>query len=445
MHLHIRWRAIPVLVASLPANAVMAQAAQTRRDPQVATPPLHVAGAAAPSALAPFKAGKQYFDMDASGTLRVRDGERGTPRALLPSGSFSVVAPAPNGRYLAYTVTADGSSSAAGNVRIRDVQTGRDLPDVLHNARISPAPWSHDNKGFLYVRHDPLDGRERVYYHGLGRAEASDALIFSQFDHPEWRYAARVSDDGNYAVFTISYPADAHTRIYFIDLADPGKPNFGAPVVKLAQTFDARYEFVDNAGSYFFLKTDRGAPLGRILLANTDAIREARWPSLIPETGDTLLFARTAGDEYLVAVYRSASGSTLARVFGPQDPAVLRAEIRERMDSLRKAREKDDDRRSSRGMGPRGFMDNGPAIRLEPRSDIPIPAGSHIVAMNSVADDQQLFYTVRLSDGTMRSFIYDVKKSRGEPYPPDPAASAVTGSPTNPANPASPASPPNSY
>jgi len=118
---------------------------------------------------------------------------------------------------------------------------------------------------------------------------------------------------------------------------------------------------------------------------------------------------------------------------------VLRAEIRERMDSLKKAREKDADRRSTRGMGPRGFMDNGPAIRLEPRSDIPIPAGSHIVAMNSVADDQQLFYTVRLSDGTMQSFIYDVKKSRGEPYPPAAANAAATASPS------SPASPPNSY
>lgn len=374
---------------------------------------------ASPSTLAPFRAGDRFFDVDAAGALRVRDGENGVPRALLPAGTFSIVAPSPNGRYLAYA--AGPFHPGPYDVRIRDVQTGRDLPDVLSLARISPAPWSHDNKGFLYIREEAGNGRQRVYYHGLGRAPDKDALILSQFDHPEWRYTARVSDDGNYAVFTISYPEDANTRIYFIDLANPDKPNFGAPVVKLTQAFDARYEFIDNAGSYFFLKTDRAAPRGRILLANTDVIRETRWPSLIPQTDDSLLFARTAGDEYLVAVYRTASGATVARMFGPQDPAVLRQEIRNRIDSLKKAREKEDDKRPVQAVGARGFMGNGPAIRLEPRSDIPIPAGASIVAMNSVADQPQLFYTIRLSDGTMQSFMYDVKKARNEPYQPSPS------------------------
>ena len=421
MHQHIRWLALSLLLGShVPATTVAAQGT-TAHAPEAATR----TGLTPPSLLAPFKTGKQYFDMDASGALRVRDGESAAPRVLLAAGSFSIVAPSPNGRYVAYGVGA--TSAGPYQVRIRDVQTGRDLPDLLHNARISPAPWSHDEKGFLYVRQDSANGRERIYYHGLGRAESKDALIFSQFDHPEWRYAARVSDDGHYAVFTISYAADSHTRIYFIDLDDPGKPNFGAPVVKLVQSFDSRYEFVDNAGSYFFLQTDRDAPLGRIILANTDVIRETRWPSLIPQADDTLLFARTAGDEYLVAVYRSATGATTARLYGPEDPSVLRNEMRNRMDSLKKAREKEgDNRRSDRGLGPRGLMGAGPAIRLEPRSDLPIPAGASILAMNSVADDAQLFYTIKLSDGKTQSFLYDVKRSTNRPFP-EPAANPSPG------------------
>lgn len=411
MHSNIRWLASFALIACVAPVGGSAQGSAARSVVSAAP----VAGLASPSTLAPFKAGKRFFDVDASGALRVREGERGVPRTLLAGGSFSIVAPSPNGKYLAYEVGSTGS--APEEIRIRNVQTGADLPDVLHHARISPAPWSHDEKGFLYVRQDSASGRERVYYHGVGRAESNDALILSQFDHPEWRYNARVSDDGEYAVFTISYPADAHTRIYFIDLADAKKPNFGAPVVKLTQSFDSRYEFVDNAGSYFFLQTDRDAPLGRIVLANTDVIRETRWPSVIPETGDTLLYARTAGDQYLVAVYRSASGASVARLYGPQDPSVLRAEMRNRMDSLRKARSKDDDdRRSSRRMGPRELMGSGPVIRLEQRSDIPVPAGASIVAMNSVADDAQLFYTLKLSNGTLQSFTYDVKRATSAPY-----------------------------
>jgi prolyl oligopeptidase family protein len=415
MHTHVRWLALSVLLGgSVPAAARTQQPAQTAptRGPGAGG---SINGGGSPSILAPFKAGKRFFDVDASGTLEVRDGERGIPRPLFSARSYSVIAPSPNGKYVAYALAA--ADAPYYDVHVRDVQTGRDLGDVLHHARVSAAPWSHDEKGFLYIRQDTTDGRERVYYHGLGRSAANDALILTQFDHPEWRYAARISDDGQYAVFTISYPADAHTRIYFIDLADADKPNFGAPVVKLAQAFDARYEFVDNAGSYFFLQTDRGAPLGRIVLANTDVIRESRWPSIVPETSDTLLYARTAGDEYLVAVYRTATGQSVAHVYGPEDPAVLRDEIRNRIDSLKKAREKNDDHRDNRGMGPRGFMGNGPAIRLSPRPNIPIPTGATIVAMNSIADDQQLFYTVRLSDGTFRSFMYDVTRGRNEPYP----------------------------
>jgi len=407
----VRGRIVSVLIGGiLSAGALGAQGPATlSASSQVPTIEL-----ASPSTLAPFRAGDRYFHVNSTGELRVRDGENGPERALLPAATFSIVAPSPDGKYIAYTV---GPAHAGPyDVRIRDVLTGRDLPDVLHLARISPAPWSHDNKGFLYVREDASDGRQRVYYHGLGRDPAQDALILSQFDHPEWRYAARVSDDGNYAVFTISYPSDSNTRIYFIDLANSGKPNFGAPVVKLTQSFDARYEFVDNAGAYFFLQTNRAAPRGRILLANTDVIREARWPALISQTDDSLLFARTAGDEYLVAVYRTSAGSDVAKVFGPEDPSVLRQEVRNRIDSLKKARDKEGDKRPVRAMGSRGFMGSGPAIRLSPRSDIPIPPGSTIIAMNALADREQLFYTLKLSDGTTQSFVYDVTNGRNEPY-----------------------------
>ena len=64
--------------------------------------------------------------------------------------------------------------------------------------------------------------------------------------------------------------------------------------------------------------------------------------------------------------------------------------------------------------------------RLEPRSDLPIPAGGSIIAMNSVADDAQLFYTVKLSDGKVQSFVYDVKRSTNQPFP-EPAANPSPG------------------
>lgn len=362
--------------------------------------------------LAPFRAGDRYFNTDQTGALYVRNDLRAPARVILPAGSFTVVAPSHDGRYLAYALAPAGAM--AYEVHVRDVETGRDLGDVLHSARISAAPWTHNAKGFFYVRSDTTGHRERVYYHSLGRGEAADAVMLSQFDHPEWRYAARVSDDGQFAVFTISHPADAKTRLYFIDMTDGDKPRLDAPVVRLVDEFDSRYEFVDNAGSYFFLQTDRGAPRGRVVLANTDITRETRWPAVLPESSDTLLYARTAGDEFVIPVYHTAGG-TVARIYGPPNPKVVRAEMQRRLDSLRKARANE-----PRGQRPIGgvmpLRDLSP-IRLELRGEIPIPAQSSIVAINTVADDEHVLYTVRMPDGTLSAFVYDVKNERNEPYP----------------------------
>ena len=233
------------------ATCVAAVAAVPARSSDAQTPRIAESAATA-TALAPFKAGNRFFTPSAGG-IAVREGEAGPPRALFSAGSFGAVAASREGKYVAY------QSPGSAEIRVRDVASVRDLPDVLHNARISRSPWTHNERGFFYMRTDTSDKRQRVYYHAIGRPESSDPIVLSQFDHPEWSYDADVSDDGQYAVFTISHPVDAHTRIYFIDLDDPDKPKLSNPIVKLAESSDARYEFVDNAGSYFFLKTDRNA------------------------------------------------------------------------------------------------------------------------------------------------------------------------------------------
>lgn len=362
--------------------------------------------------LAPFRAGKHVFALDATGALTVRDDDgRAAPRILLPaaSGGYAAIAPSPEGKYVAYAVTSGARSF--GELHVRDVATGHDLPDVLHTARISRAPWLHNEKGFFYVREETTGGRQRVYFHSLGRAESADAVVLSQFDHPEWTYDARVSDDGQYAVFTIGHPTDAHTRLFFVDMADADHPHLDAPVVRLVDTFDARYQFVDNAGSYFFLQTDRDAPRGRVVLANTDITRETRWPSVVAQTSDTLLYARTAGDEYVIPVYR-INGRAVARVLGPPDPSVIRAEMQRRVDSLRKARDRDarDNPREAR----RPIMREESPLRLQPVRDLALPEGASIVAMNTVADQPDVYYVVRMADGSLRSYVYDVKRGTAQ-------------------------------
>jgi hypothetical protein len=412
-------KALAVVALSFAAHLAWSGVASAQNSVTSATP--------TSLALAPFKAGERYFFTADSGTLYVREGPTGPTRALLPAKSFGTVAPSRNGKYLAYTLPARANATSY-QVHIRDVDTRKDLNEMLDRAVISHAPWTDNHKGFFYAREDPSDHRQRVYYHRVGQPQSRDEALYSRPDGPDWRYDVRVSDDGQYAVFTISHAQDKNTRLYFIDLDNPGKPTLTAPVVKLVDEFGARYEFIDNGGPSFFLTTNRAAPLGRIVVANTDVTREARWPAVIRETTDTLRYARTAGNEFLIAVYQNGNKS-IARVYTPPSANEMRAEARRRMDSVRKANGDTLDRGQNgrprmRGtMGdrdPEGRMPAGPiglsGFRLDLRDEIPFPAGSTLISMSSVADQDELFYTLKLADGTMQSYIYNAKRDTNAPF-----------------------------
>lgn len=359
----------------------------------------------------PIKAGSRYFFMADDGALYVRESLHGKSTRLLSAKSFSIVVPSPNGEYLAYGIPKAGFKGDTGayEIQIFDVRK-RVALERLRDSRISPYAWTKNNKGFFYSKRDPDDQRERVYYHTVEKTQADDVVIFSQMDQPAWRYDVRVSDDGQYAVFTISHSIDDHTRIYFIDLDNPGRPRTGAPTVRLVDHFFARYTFVDNGGPYFFLQTDRDAPAGKIVLANTLILRDESWQTVIPESADTLLYATTAGDEYIIAVSKR-DDSVIARVYSPPDAREVQAEMRRRADSIRRERggqqARERDNRGGRPMPdvPRESL----GLRLRLTSELPVPEGGTIVAVTSVAHEAELFYTVRFPDGSTRAYFYNIK------------------------------------
>lgn len=404
-------RDLAIRAAGTAALALAAPLGAQRPAPPAPRPaaPAPVVALARATALTPYRRGNRIFVGTATGGVYVSD--RGGPfHLVLPASSvpYTVVAPSPRGRYIAYGLAAPGVASRTYDVHVRDLQTGTDLPTVLHHAAISTKPWTLDERGLFYTRADSGGARERVAYHHLREPQGRDAVVLSDLAHPEFRYRAEVSDDGQYAVFTISHPQDAKTALAFIDVQDPGNPKLDAPVVRLVQNFASRYRFVDDAGIYFILQTDRAAPRGKLVLADINVSREGDWRTIVPEQTDSLVVARTAGDQYVAAVYRpAAGGADRIQVFGPPDPRVTRAVLRARLDSLRKAR-----RERERQGGPPPISEPmlGPmTLQLQDRAALALPPGATVLGIHSVADQPDLFYTVRLPDGRVHAYRYDVK------------------------------------
>ena len=113
--------------------------------------------------------------------------------------------------------------------RVRSVETGEELPDLVEWSKFSSAAWTIDGAGFFYGRYPepPADAAYdapnhdmELRYHRLGTDTADDPLIFSTPTEPEWGFEPAVSEDGRLLVVTIWRGTDPESRIYVADLAD---------------------------------------------------------------------------------------------------------------------------------------------------------------------------------------------------------------------------------
>jgi prolyl oligopeptidase len=149
---------------------------------------------------------------------------------------------------------------------------------------------------------------------------------------------------------------------------------------------DAEYEFVHSMGDYFLMKTNLGAPKGRLVRIDINSIQPSRWVTVIPEAKDVLQSVEVAGNHLVTSYLQDAHSSV--RIYG--------------MPRL-------DDRRRSRGVtNPRGRMpaeigERAPAPSEDRRAqsapgypfigEIALPALGTVDAISADPDDDEMFYS----------------------------------------------------
>lgn len=261
------------------------------------------------------------------------------PRVLLDPNKLSAdgtvalssTAISPDGRLLAYGVSSGGSDWQ--EFRVREVDTGRDLPDRIEWVKFSGAAWTHDGKGFFYARYAQPEGNalteqvrnQKLYYHRLGTPQSSDVLVYERPDEPDFGFGPTVSEDGRYLMVSVWKGTDRRNRLYYADLGDPENPRVNAPLVRLLDDFDAAYGFLGNDGPVFYLQTDLDAPRGRVIAVDTRTPARTAWRTVIPQSADALGSVELAGGRF-VASYLSDVASRL-RIFGKDGQAVGDVEL----------------------------------------------------------------------------------------------------------------------
>jgi prolyl oligopeptidase len=231
------------------------------------------------------------------------------PNTLSPDGTVALAGTAisDDGKLMAYGIATSGSDWNEWHVR--DVDTGKDLADDLKWVKFSGASWTKDGKGFYYSRYAEPTGAtlrdtnyfQKLYYHRLGTAQSEDKLIYERPDVKEMMFGGGVSDDGRYLIITVVKDTSSKNSLYYKDLTQPD-----SPVVKLIDTFEAQYSFIDNDGPVFWFHTDLDAPRGRVIAIDTRHPERANWKTLIPQGPDKLEFANTISNSFFLGYLKDA-------------------------------------------------------------------------------------------------------------------------------------------
>jgi len=275
----------------------------------------------------PVKKGGRYFFVEKSGKqnqgiLYWAESLAATPRVLVDPNALSADATAsladysisPDGRYVAYSVSDGGTDWDTWHVR--EVVTGRELPDFIGDTKFTGVSWLPDASAFYYSRYPKgADGKGddhkqvSVYRHRLGTAQADDAQVYSITDNERHNPYGIVTDDGRWLVLIIAYGFDSNA----VHLKDLSRPD--APVVRLLDKWDGIYDFLGAMDGRLYFRTTQGAARGRVIAVEPESGQAAE---VVRESETTLHQASLAGGQVIanyledarsrVVIYRKDGG-----------------------------------------------------------------------------------------------------------------------------------------
>ena len=230
-----------------------------------------------PRVSVPEKQGPRYFFTRNSGlqnqsVLYVREGLDGPERVLLDPNALSAdgtvalvgTAPTQDGALLGYSLSRSGSDRQ--EIYVRDVATGKDLPDKVL-AKFTGIVWTPDKTGFYYTRF-PQPGSvpagdenyfAKVYFHRLGESQDKDTLVFESPDRKEVIWGANLTLDGRYLILSGNEGSSDKSEVWIADRTGDGKPAL------LFKGFADAWAYVGDADGRLFFMTDKGAPLWRLV------------------------------------------------------------------------------------------------------------------------------------------------------------------------------------
>lgn len=289
----------------------------------------------------PHVGGNRFFYVRRDGkqnqpVLYVREGATGKDRTLLdvnelaPDGTVALdwFYPSPDGRFLAYGTSPNGSEiSTLEIMEVTDVRGPQEdktdsekqlehasvrlLPEKIWRTRAASVAWLPDSSGFYYTRYprpgDVPPGEEvyhrHVFLHKIGEPGNTDGMkdteIFGHGMHPEHWPSVKLSEDGHWLLVKVEQ-GWARTELFLKDVQQPQ-----AEFVAVATGKDFLYDGELFAGD-LYITTNEDAPRFRVMKVACASPQGENWKEIIAESDAAIEESQVIGRRLFLRCSRNA-------------------------------------------------------------------------------------------------------------------------------------------
>ena len=184
----------------------------------------------------------------------------------------------PDGRLLAHAVDSSGSERFV--LKVRDLETGMELPDLIENWRYGLV-WAADSRSFLYTDADEQWRSKTVWHHRLGDQQPADRAVYRE---PDEKFGVSISRSQSRAFALISTGDHATNEVYLLPI-----DNFEAtPVLVSPRKTDRRYDVNEREGTLYIRVNDTHS---NFRVVTSTVSKPGDWTELI--TGDDHHYIRS--------------------------------------------------------------------------------------------------------------------------------------------------------
>jgi oligopeptidase B len=174
----------------------------------------------------------------------------------------------------------DFTGAESYTMRVRDLASGENLPDVLEGTYYSFA-WANDGRSFYYTTHDEAMRSDKIWLHRLGTPQSDDVLVF---EDPDERFFVRVGKSLSKRFIYMSSGSMTTTEVWVADAAS------GTTELRVIEPRRQEIEYdVDDQGERFLIVVNDTGRNNRLVQAPLDSPGRDSWEELIPHRDDVKL------------------------------------------------------------------------------------------------------------------------------------------------------------